>query len=130
MVVVHHLNNSRSQRVLWLLEELAVPYEVKRYERDVKMVFNHAFLISHCVRLRSLLYLTLLKLENALGIARQVRIASPIPVVIGGPIPDGPTLYFRTIFALSTTVIAICISGCLFYYVLALSPRSKFAPAR
>jgi glutathione S-transferase len=36
MVVVHHLNNSRSQRVLWLLEELAVPYEVKRYERDAK----------------------------------------------------------------------------------------------
>jgi glutathione S-transferase len=34
MVVVHHLNNSRSQRVLWLLEELGVPYEVKRYERD------------------------------------------------------------------------------------------------
>jgi glutathione S-transferase len=34
MVIVHHLNNSRSQRVLWLLEELAVPYEVKRYERD------------------------------------------------------------------------------------------------
>jgi glutathione S-transferase len=36
MVVVHHLNNSRSQRVLWLLEELGVPYEVKRYERDGK----------------------------------------------------------------------------------------------
>ena len=34
MVIVHHLNNSRSQRVLWLLEELGVPYEVKRYERD------------------------------------------------------------------------------------------------
>jgi len=34
MVVVHHLNNSRSQRVLWALEELGVPYEVKRYERD------------------------------------------------------------------------------------------------
>jgi glutathione S-transferase len=34
MVVVHHLNNSRSQRVLWLLEELGVAYEVKRYERD------------------------------------------------------------------------------------------------
>jgi glutathione S-transferase len=34
MVTVHHLNNSRSQRVLWLLEELGVPYEVKRYERD------------------------------------------------------------------------------------------------
>jgi glutathione S-transferase len=34
MVVVHHLNNSRSQRVLWLLEELGVAYEVKRYERN------------------------------------------------------------------------------------------------
>lgn len=36
MVIVHHLNNSRSQRVLWLLEELGVPYEVKRYQRDPK----------------------------------------------------------------------------------------------
>jgi glutathione S-transferase len=34
MIVVHHLNNSRSQRVLWMLEELGVPYEVKRYQRD------------------------------------------------------------------------------------------------
>jgi glutathione S-transferase len=34
MIVVHHLNNSRSQRVLWLLEELGVEYEVKRYERN------------------------------------------------------------------------------------------------
>jgi glutathione S-transferase len=36
MITVHHLNNSRSQRVLWLLEELGAPYEVKRYERDAK----------------------------------------------------------------------------------------------
>src|SRR6478609_7091433 len=34
MITVHHLNNSRSQRVLWLLEELGVPYEIRRYERD------------------------------------------------------------------------------------------------
>jgi len=34
MLTVHHLNNSRSQRVLWLLEELGVPYEIKRYQRD------------------------------------------------------------------------------------------------
>ena len=34
MIVVHHLNNSRSQRVLWLLEELGTPYEIKFYERD------------------------------------------------------------------------------------------------
>ena len=36
MIVLHHLNNSRSQRVLWLLEELGVPYEIKRYQRDAK----------------------------------------------------------------------------------------------
>jgi glutathione S-transferase len=34
MVVVHHLNNSRSQRILWLLEELGEPYEIKFYQRD------------------------------------------------------------------------------------------------
>ncbi len=36
MIVVHHLNNSRSQRILWLLEELGLPYEIKRYQRDAK----------------------------------------------------------------------------------------------
>ena len=34
MLTVHHLNNSRSQRVLWLLEELEVPYELVKYQRD------------------------------------------------------------------------------------------------
>ena len=34
MIVVHHLNNSRSQRILWLLEELEAPYEIVRYQRD------------------------------------------------------------------------------------------------
>jgi glutathione S-transferase len=38
MITVHHLNNSRSQRVLWMLEELEVPYELVRYERDPKML--------------------------------------------------------------------------------------------
>jgi len=36
MIRVHHLNNSRSQRVLWLLEEIGTPYEVVRYLRDKK----------------------------------------------------------------------------------------------
>jgi glutathione S-transferase len=36
MIVVHHLNNSRSQRLLWLLEELGIDYEIKRYQRDPK----------------------------------------------------------------------------------------------
>jgi glutathione S-transferase len=37
MIIVHHLNNSRSQRILWMLEELGVPYEVKRYQREPSM---------------------------------------------------------------------------------------------
>lgn len=36
MIVVHHLNDSRSQRILWLLEELGVPYEIKHYQRDAQ----------------------------------------------------------------------------------------------
>ena len=36
MITVHHLNNSRSQRVLWLLEELEIPYEIVHYQRDPK----------------------------------------------------------------------------------------------
>ena len=36
MIQVHHLNNSRSQRVLWLLEELGVPYEIVKYQRDAQ----------------------------------------------------------------------------------------------
>ena len=34
MIVVHHLNESRSQRVLWLLEELGLPYAIRHYARD------------------------------------------------------------------------------------------------
>lgn len=36
MITVHHLNHSRSQRILWLLEELGLDYEIQRYERDRK----------------------------------------------------------------------------------------------
>jgi glutathione S-transferase len=36
MIVVHHLNDSRSQRILWLLEELNVPFEIKHYQRDAQ----------------------------------------------------------------------------------------------
>jgi glutathione S-transferase len=44
MVIVHHLNDSRSQRVLWLLEELGLAYEIKRYERDPKTMLAPATL--------------------------------------------------------------------------------------
>ena len=44
MLTVHHLNNSRSQRVLWLLEELGLPYEIKRYQRDPKTMLAPASL--------------------------------------------------------------------------------------
>jgi glutathione S-transferase len=46
VITVHHLNNSRSQRVLWLLEELGVAYEVKRYERDPKTMLAPAALLA------------------------------------------------------------------------------------
>ena len=53
-LIVHHLENSRSQRVLWLLEELGLDYEIKRYERDilqslapvVRMSSSYYFLIT------------------------------------------------------------------------------------
>jgi glutathione S-transferase len=46
MLTVHHLNNSRSQRVLWLLEELGVPHEVKHYQRDPKTMAAPAALLA------------------------------------------------------------------------------------
>ncbi len=42
MITVHHLENSRSQRILWLLEELALPYEIRRYARDPKTMLAPA----------------------------------------------------------------------------------------
>ncbi len=44
MIIVHHLNNSRSQRILWLLEELDLQYEVKRYDRDLQTMLAPASL--------------------------------------------------------------------------------------
>ena len=44
MITVHHLNNSRSQRVLWLLEELELPYEIVKYERDPRTLLAPAAL--------------------------------------------------------------------------------------
>lgn len=44
MITVHHLSNSRSQRVLWLLEELGTPYDIVRYERDPKTMLAPATL--------------------------------------------------------------------------------------
>lgn len=42
MIVVHHLNNSRSQRILWLLEELGLDYEIMKYQRDPKTMLAPA----------------------------------------------------------------------------------------
>ena len=46
MIIVHHLNNSRSQRILWLLEELDVEYQIKRYERDPQTMLAPASLLA------------------------------------------------------------------------------------
>ncbi|MEJ2514963.1 MAG: glutathione S-transferase [Gammaproteobacteria bacterium] len=45
MITVHHLNNSRSQRILWLLEELELDYEIKRYQRDPETMLAPASLM-------------------------------------------------------------------------------------
>ncbi|HAS98627.1 MAG TPA: glutathione S-transferase, partial [Pantoea agglomerans] len=42
MITVHHLEKSRSHRVLWLLEELEVPYQIKRYQREPTMLAPEA----------------------------------------------------------------------------------------
>lgn len=42
MITVHHLERSRSHRVLWLLEELEVPYQIKRYQREASMLAPEA----------------------------------------------------------------------------------------
>ena len=44
MITIHHLNNSRSQRIVWLLEELGLDYEIKRYQRDPKTMLAPASL--------------------------------------------------------------------------------------
>ncbi len=50
MITVHHLNNSRSQRVLWLLEELDLPYDISHYQRDAKtMLAPPALLAVHAL---------------------------------------------------------------------------------
>ena len=45
MITVHHLNNSRSQRVLWLLEELGLPYEIQKYQRNPQTMLAPAELL-------------------------------------------------------------------------------------
>ncbi|HTC17196.1 MAG TPA: glutathione S-transferase [Steroidobacteraceae bacterium] len=42
MLTLHHLNNSRSQRIVWLLEELGLPYELKKYQRDARTLLAPA----------------------------------------------------------------------------------------
>ena len=44
MLIVHHLNNSRSQRILWMLEELGLPYEIRHYQRDPETMLAPATL--------------------------------------------------------------------------------------
>ena len=49
MITVHHLENSRSQRILWLLEELGLNYDVRRYQRDPDTLLAPAELRA-CIR--------------------------------------------------------------------------------
>ena len=40
MIIVHHLDDSRSQRILWLQEELGLPYEIRQHKRDPKTAWH------------------------------------------------------------------------------------------
>jgi len=51
MITLHHLNNSRSQRVLWLLEEIGVPYEIKFYQRDTKTIGANKFCLQNIYKI-------------------------------------------------------------------------------
>ena len=54
MITLHHLNNSRSQRIIWLMEELGVEYEVVQHQRDAKTQLAPASLRAiHPLRLLS-----------------------------------------------------------------------------
>lgn len=48
MLTVHHLNQSRSHRVIWALEELALPYEIVHYQREKNMLAPEA--LKRCIR--------------------------------------------------------------------------------
>ena len=49
MIIVHHLDDSRSQRILWLLEELVQPYEITQHKRDAQTRLASAVLKA-CIR--------------------------------------------------------------------------------
>jgi hypothetical protein len=53
MLTLHHLNDSRSQRILWLLEELGAPYEMKRYQRDQTVMIVGSNLIEAFFKLKT-----------------------------------------------------------------------------
>ena len=50
MITLHHLNNSRSQRILWLLEELELPYEIAIYQRDSDTRLAPDVVEGRCIR--------------------------------------------------------------------------------
>ena len=49
LITLHHLNNLRLQRIIWLLEELSLDYEIKRYERDAKTTWRRRRCVQ-CIR--------------------------------------------------------------------------------
>lgn len=64
MLTVHHLNQSRSQRVLWALEELSLPYQIVRYQREKTMLAPPALKKSTRLENRPLLKITVRSSPN------------------------------------------------------------------
>ena len=85
MITVHHLADSRSQRILWLCEELGLPYEVRRYERDPQTMLAPAALKAvHPLGKAPVIE------RDGLVIAESGAIVQTL-IGLGGPMtPDGP----------------------------------------
>ena len=82
MITVHHLENSRSQRVLWLLEELGLPYEIEHYKRDPKTMLAPDSLLGSALGglLRSSVGTTRIKMSplDAPEVARLMEITAGV----------------------------------------------------
>lgn len=88
MIKVHHLNESRSQRVLWLLEELGVPYEVVKYQREATRLAPESLKAIHPLGKSPVLE------DGALRIAESGAIVEYLIASYGGgrlaPAPGSP----------------------------------------
>ena len=92
MLIVHHLNNSRSQRILWMLEELEVEYEVVRYEREPTMLAPAALKAVHPLGKSPVI------VDDGLVVSESGAIVEYLAEQYGGLRPAGTTERRRAVY--------------------------------